>query len=186
MTKTLLISVLAIALPSVVFIAGGWLMMEVSGRNAVSRARPELSKGLGMRWKGYTTDEVKDYWALLGEEGQKAEQRVLQIDLVFAIAYCSAIGLSLFVLWTRLGLEYSPLWILLPVVAALLADWTETALQLGQLNLVVTKGLEWVRFGPIRIASVATVVKIWSVVASAVSLLILVVALIVCELRKAS
>src|SRR5688572_2606668 len=113
MTRTLLISLAAVSLPIIVFMVGGWLMMEVSGRNevlreAASRGVDLKSMSLSMKPSGYDVADVEKYWDKLGPKGRTAELQFLRIDLLFALFYSAAFAFSILTLWTALGGRLGP------------------------------------------------------------------------------
>lgn len=155
---------LMIALPFAVFASAGWLMQEISGRKAIvalyQGAAEELRKPLNLRPFGYRESQVTGQWKLLGELRPQHE-RFLEYDLIFPFFYAGAFAVSLLVGWTLLGRPCQPFWALLPALLMAVADWTENLIHLGQLRRFVESGD--VSAGWIALASSATVLKLWSI-----------------------
>ncbi len=148
-----------IALPIVVWIGGGAVMQQCSGRSTAA------GSGLGMKL-GYDTDEVAAFWKSIRDSSPQsasrpleAERDFLELDLIFPFFYGAALATSLLIGLVSLGRPFSPAWVLAPVALAVLADWAENLVQLRQLARYVVdeKSLQpnW-----IQIASAATVVKL--------------------------
>ena len=168
--KLILISLLVIAIPTVLSLVGGWLMLEVAGRHEVQREAKREGReleSLAMRLRGYDVSDVKKYWDDLGPKGQVAERKFLKIDLLFALCYSAAFAFSIMSAWTAIGGRFNAVFVLLlaPVVIVLFADWIETYIQLTRLNIYSVYG-DTASLSLIGVASCATVVKIWSFVLS--------------------
>jgi hypothetical protein len=152
MNKLILGAAVMLFLPTAVFLGGGWIMTEISGRELVKQQEP-----LNQRF-GYNVDAVHGYWQALDERARGAEVRFLELDLVFPFLYGGALATGLLLGWASLGRRFNPAWLLAPVAIALLADWTENLVQLGQLRrFSAHKALQesW-----IRVASAATTTKL--------------------------
>lgn len=181
MTRTLLISLAAVSLPTIVFMVGGWLMMEVSGRNEVlreakSRGVDLKSMSLSMKPRGYDLESVKSYWDKLGPNGRTAELRFLKIDLLFALFYSTTFAFSILTLWIALGGRPGAMlvFLMVPVFVVLAADWIEGYIQINQLGTYMAGGeLSAER---LAVASHATVTKIWAFVLSS----LIVIGLAIC------
>lgn len=121
---------------------------------------------LNLRLLGYQPDEVRHLWGALRGTPEDAkdllghEERSLRLDLIFPSLYAVALGVSLLLAWGWRNRGFSQGWLLLPVVIYLLADWTENLIQLGQLRLYRQAGPNALQDGRIRIASMATTVKL--------------------------
>ena len=169
MNRTILSAVVILALPMVVFFGGARGMTELSHRKQV----PE--KPLNRRFS-YNARDVRVYWAEF-EDGGRAEQKFLELDLVFPFLYGAALAISLLMAWAGLGRPFHPVWIITPLAITLLADWTENLVQLGQLKRFLA-GTP-IQEGWIRIASAATALKLSFFYASWLGLLALVLLLLV-------
>lgn len=160
-----MVTLTALALPIIIIVFGGWLMLEASGRNRVVAAAAETSepirKPLASRISGYGAEEVLTYWNRLGDDGRRAEVTFLRIDFLFAIFYSAALAFSIITTWTASDFRISLVLLLVPVAAALAADWTETAIHLKHLDGHITKTFTLQDIDPIaiKIASIATVTK---------------------------
>lgn len=125
-----------LAIPVVVLVFGGWLMLEATGRNDViaeAECRKEpIPLSPASRIKGYTASEIRSYWDILGDAGREAELRFLRVDLLFALFYSAALGFSLLCGRQAFDLSISPYLLLVPVLIGLGADWTENLIQLSQ------------------------------------------------------
>lgn len=164
-----MISALGIALPILVIIVAGKLMVEVSGRDRVVESisgKPEdFPKALQSRFYGYNAAEAKTYWDALRDEGRKAEIRLLQFDLLFPLLYGAALAFSVMTLWSALDIRTSMAWFLVPVIAAVITDWIETAILLQQVKNFDSTGT--FDAGQIQVASIATIAKSISIALSA-------------------
>ncbi|MFN7928180.1 MAG: hypothetical protein U0Y68_09565 [Blastocatellia bacterium] len=167
-----------LALPAASFYGGVWLMTKLSNHQLVLQemqkiAQPPLYQRLG----GYSLQEVKQCWEAFSPEALLAEERFLQLDLVFPFVYGGALTISLLLAWALLGRPFRPVWLLTPVVITMLADWTENLTQLGQLRLFTMKRGGALQANWIWLASLATTVKLLFFTLTAVGLLALVVLL---------
>ncbi len=118
--------------PFGVFKAGVWVMGAASGRTAT----PEP---LNTRFGGYGTEDAMVYWGGIrgreGREGLDAEMLFLEADLVFPFFYGGALAVSLLIGWALVGRCFPPGLCFLPVAIAVVADWIENLVQIGQLSL---------------------------------------------------
>jgi len=146
---------LTLLLPVLVFLAGSWAVVTISGRPAMTATSV---KPLGMRF-GYDTRAVDAYWKSLNIEGRGAERRFLELDLVFPFLYGGVFAAALLAAWIQLGRPCDPVWVVLPVIVTVVADWTENLVQLGQLGRyqpdAATLDPGW-----IQAASIATMLKL--------------------------
>lgn len=183
--RSLLTALFILLLPVVVFVGGAVLMEIVSGRAAIKE--PEIGR-LGLRFTGYGTKHITTYWEQMkanGDTNLQAERRFLQLDLLFAPLYCSAIAFSLYLAWMKFGDQFSLWWLILPIAIALLADWTENYFQLDLVANYIAADSS-VDDNYVRVASTATIAKAWSVSVGTVLLLGMVAMIIVSELRQRS
>jgi len=169
MAWKLLLPLALLTLPIVAGWGGGWLMALWSGRERVA---PVGLKPLYQRLS-YDLDDVKEYWAGFGD-GLPAERLFLKLDLVFPLVYGGAFAASLLLAWEALGRPVPPRWLLAPVVLTMLSDWTENLVQLAQIERYLGRGGGALQEGRIRVASLATAVKLISLVGCFVALVILV------------
>ncbi|UYN96166.1 MAG: hypothetical protein KIT25_04245 [Enhydrobacter sp.] len=95
----------------------------------------------------------------------KAARRLLLLDLAFPPIYGGALAAGLLVAWWKIGMPFGLSLLLLPVILAMAADWFENLVQLASRPSAVV----------VRLAGVATVLKLVGVTASFVLLLWLVV-----------
>ena len=103
-------------LPVVVFVGGAWIMSAASGRQTVPNQKP-LNQRLG-----YDTEAVDRYWGALDPPARRAEQRFLELDLVFPVFYGTALAVSLLIASAMLGGPVHPVWLIVPVVLTVGAD----------------------------------------------------------------
>lgn len=160
-------------LPVVVFVGGAWVMSTVSGRHTVDGQKP-----LNQRFLGYETREVDRYWGVLDTTARRAEQRFLELDLLFPTFYGTALGVSLLIASARLGRPVHAVWLIVSVVVTVVADWTENLVQLDQLRNYIGAGEKGLAAGWVRVASTATVVKLLFFSLSSLALLALLIPLI--------
>ena len=149
---------LVVALPIVGLLGGGRLFVELSGRQeSAGRGTP-----LFMRFTGYSVTDVATYWSDIasGGTGLKTERRFLELDLIFPFVYGGALCTSLLLLWTALGRTFSPAIPVVLIALTILADWCENLIQLRQLELFVALGAKGLQEGWMRLASIATIVKL--------------------------
>ena len=162
-------------LPLLILSGGGWLLQVLTGRELVAlRLKNRLPnrqdrRGLGLRIQGYTVEQVKIHWGVLSADERMIEQRFLIGDLIFVLFYS---GIFLYALLLACGYLSEPLpspWLVALVCAMALADWIETAIQFQQLKRLDRKNghlqKNW-----IRLASVATQIKLLSIVTAIIVL----------------
>ena len=153
-------------------------MAEVSGR-----ALPANQKPLGQRF-GYDADDARKHWDALNDKALGAEQRFLELDLVYPFLYGSALAFSLFMAWTSLGRPFNSLWLVTPSLIMVLADWTENVAQLHEMKRFINNRATTLNANWIRIASVGTTLKWAFVVGVSLLLISLVVVMIWRALRS--
>jgi len=157
----------AILLPAAVFFIGVFIMRKLSGHDYVKqqlrqKAAPENRRPLNMRFRGYDVRAVDQHWGVLDDHALKSEQRFLQMDLVFPLFYGAAFIAALWQAWSMLGRPFSLVWLIAPAAITVIADWTENLVQLTQLRLYKENGKAGLKSGSIRIASMATIVKLFA------------------------
>lgn len=158
-------AIFMIALPTVVFFGGAWIMSEMSDRERVMErlsqaAAPADQKPLNQRLC-YDVAAVHRHWGALDDTARHAERRFLELDLIFPFLYGVALATSLLMAWASLGRPFNPAWVLAPVVITLLADWTENLVQLGQIKrYIITSNETALQAGWIQVASTATMLKL--------------------------
>ena len=191
--------ILILGLPWVALITGGYLLERWSHRKDAdntlqkfaevlreSEAKsdpiapkfrnldPRFQKGLGMRYRGYTLPYVNQRWSALGTN-LKFERLSLEIDLVFPFVYGGALAAALLLAWAAAGRPFAPIFIVAPVAIAVIADWTENLIQLGQLKLFdASKPDGGLDSTMIQLASVATMTKLFFLMGSYLFLVVLV------------
>ena len=143
-------------LPIVVFVSGAWIMSRISGRRFVTGQKP-LNQRLG-----YDLKAVDRYWRALDRPARRAEQRFLTLDLVFPIFYGAALAASLLMASALLSGGTYAVWMVVPVLVTVVADWVENLVQLDQLRSYIESGEAGLAAGWIRLASGATIVKLLS------------------------
>ncbi|WP_305047025.1 hypothetical protein [Geoalkalibacter sp.] len=171
MAFALLKLLLALALPVVLFFGGGALMLHLSGRDQFPQTGAPESLPLNFRLGGYDLADAEAYWAWLGVEGQGAELRFLEIDLMFPLVYGGALLVSQLLIWAWLGRPFSPVWLLAPLAVTVVCDWTENLVHWHQLRRAMQDApaqAAWV-----QVASLATTAKILCFTLSAVLLVAL-------------
>lgn len=155
-------AVIIAALPIAIFFGGVWVMSKLSGYPQAKErflALPQQDrKPLNQRLH-YDVAAVQRRWEGL-QEAVQVERRLLEVDLVFPLLYCAAFVTSLVWAWASLGRPIHPAWLLAPVVITLLADWTENLVLLDQLRRYLAVGAPALQAGWIRIASLATALKL--------------------------
>ena len=155
MTRLFLAVTVLLLLPVVVFVGGAWIMSTVSGRHTVRDQKP-LNQRLG-----YDTKAVDRYWRELDTPARRrAEQRFLELDLVFPVCYGTALVVSLLTASAILGRPVRAAWLIVPVVVTVAADWVENLVQLDQLRSYINDGEKGLVPGWIHVASTATTVKL--------------------------
>lgn len=156
--------VIALLFPMVVFVLFEGFQEQQSGRKAALDALPQTqppAKPLNLRLY-YGADAATEFWgALKSTHGLEAEQKYLTLDLTFPFVYGGALMISLAWLLSASGAPWPRGRVFLPVVAAMVGDWTENLIQLDQMSRFISTG----RPGTIamRLSSVATDVKLGGV-----------------------
>jgi hypothetical protein len=171
MARPYLTVLVLLLLPIVVFMGGVQVMVMMSGRPNLTDPKP-----LNKRWLGYDAKAVAGYWDALKEPGRLAEQRFLQLDLVFPTLYGTAFAVSLVTASAKLGCPLHVAWVIAPVVVTVIADWVENLVQLDQLRDYIKSDkkdataldAKW-----IRVASTATIVKLLFFSISSLALIVL-------------
>lgn len=187
MTADLAVDLLIVlALPVAAFFGGAAVMTALSGRKHVRKRLCEVAaaqdrKPLNQRW-GYDVGAVDRHWRAFDSAAFRAERRFLQLDLVFPLLYGLAMAASLLMAWTLLGYPIWG-WLVTPVVVAMMADWVENSLLLGQLQGYEGHGKKALQASQIRVASAATILKLIAFLGALVMLVGLVGAIIVCGPR---
>lgn len=177
MSKIVLEAIIIIALPVIVFQGGAWLMAAISGRQYVLdqlQMAPEADRTPLNKRLHYDVDSVQRHWGALDDRALRAEQRFLELDLVFPLLYGGALAFALLMTRAALGWTFSSAWLLAPVLITVLADWTENLTQLSQLKHYLTSPPTALQADWIRVASFATLVKLIFVSGSFLVLLVLV------------
>src|SRR6266705_6263380 len=127
-------SLLAIAIPVIVFLGLGTMMMNLTGRDQFPQTADPASVPLNFRVTGYDAQTASEYWAWLGAAGRQAERRFLLTDLAFPLAYGASLVAGLFIAWNGAGRPISKGAIIAPVAITILTDWTENIVHLSQLG----------------------------------------------------
>lgn len=156
--------------PLSVFVIAGIGMNAITNRPpAIEELRKELGP-LNEKAFGYGKAAFRTFYKDLKADGRKVEKTFLELDLIFPFFYGGALAISLLLVWSMLGRPFNPAWIFVPVVLAVAADWTENLVHLGLTRNVPITG----NFDPgavwVGIASTATIVKIWVLLGSYLSL----------------
>ena len=139
-----------LVLPVAAFLAGAAWMQCYSG----ARRRPGA---LNLRFGGYDARAVAGYWH--GED-LDAERQLLRLDLAFPVYYgANALAAFAFAL-SRLGLDDRFGWAVALVAIVMVADWIENTIQLAQLARYAGGGEAALQPSAVRVASVATQVKL--------------------------
>jgi hypothetical protein len=173
-----------ILIPAVAFAGGAYLIQTLPGKRPTQSAvgGGAVPRALNLRLGGYRPADVEQYWAALGPEGRGVEIQSLRIDLAFPLLYGAAMGWALLTGKKTLRGRASVAW-LLPLVATVIADWTENGIQLSQLRAYVSRGASSLDTNLIGIASWATTTKLVLFVATYLIILIVGVQLIVAAVR---
>jgi hypothetical protein len=149
-----------LAIPVLAFLGGGWIVTKRSGREIVlEQIRKTNQKPLNQRLT-YDKEAFRTYWSALDGAARQAEQRFLELDLVFPFLYGGALAASLLLAWAALGRPFNPAWLLAPVAITLLADWTENLVQFDQVHRYLAGGETALQADWVRIASIATTLKL--------------------------
>jgi hypothetical protein len=167
-------AIVALALPTLVFVGGASLMSRLTDRQAVrerlNRDFPDNPRPLNMRF-GYDVATVREMWSSLDPAMQDSEQRFLQLDLVFPLVYGAGLAVGLLLMWAAAARPVNRAWLLALVGITIVADWIENLTQLQQLRrFLVDQRLD---AGWIGLASAATMVKLTFFTAAASAILIL-------------
>ena len=156
-----------LALPTVVFLAGVWVMNEASDRQQVTAALSVAGEcdraPLNQRF-GYDVAAVDRHWRpiVARTEAYEAERLFLELDLIFPILYGVALASSLLLARAQLQRPFHPVWAIAPVAIMVIADWTENLVQLSLLRHYATERIAALPEVWIHIASGATIVKLTS------------------------
>ncbi len=163
-----LIKIIGIFLfPIFAFLVAGYAIELVTNRSIAIKNLPDgMPKTLNMRPLGYDKTTFTNFYKALNEDGRKVEQLFLELDLIFPFLYGGALAASLLLVWIMLEKPFSPAWFLVPVAIILIADWTENLIHLGQIGKFINAGTTGLSSFWIGIASFATVLKIWTIIAS--------------------
>lgn len=149
------------------------------GRLLVKLSKRQESPDSLDKRKGYSLSDARGYWRALGEKGRAAEERFMWWDLSYPLAYGGALCAGVLVAWSRLGLHVvPPVALVAPIVIASVADWVEGLVHLRQLRRYKSGGEVAVEEGPIRLASIATLLKLAFLTLSFLILLALVALLL--------
>ena len=159
-------------LPLIIFFFGIKLLGWLGHRDEISRqVRAQLfgqdAKPLNVRLFGYGLDDVKKYWGVFDEQLFSFEQQALRLDLWFPFFYGGGLFFSLFQLTSTLNNGTPRLFFFIPTVVAMLADWTENLALLKQLRNYGKTGAVGLQASGIKTASIATMVKLWSLMFAA-------------------
>jgi hypothetical protein len=180
MSKLIAEAIVMLVLPAGAFLGGGWLMSELSNRarttQLLTNAKPADRKPLAQRLT-YDVDAVKGHWGALDGEALRDERRFLQLDLLFPLLYGAALAFSLVMAWDALGRRFNVAYVLAPVLITVLADWVENSLQLGQLANYTAGTM--LQEGSIRVASIATLLKLLFFSGASLALILLVCLLLI-------
>jgi len=171
LTTSLIKLLTAIVLPIAVFFIGGYLMLNLTGRDAFPQTSAPESVPLHFRIGSYTAEQVQAYWNWLGPEGRGAELRFLEVDLLFPVIYGGAILLALFIIRSGLARPLKPQWLVVPVGITMAADWVENLVHWQQLRRFLKD--EPVQAAWLQFASLATSTKIVFFTLSALLLVIM-------------
>jgi hypothetical protein len=132
-------SIFILGLPVVVFLGGGAIMSHLSGRDRVIERLRQLPDAADRRPLNsrlhYDAAAVQRHWGALDPSTLAAEQRSLELDLIFPLLYGAALASSLLLAWAALGRPFNPAWVIAPVAITILSDWTENLVLLSQSRL---------------------------------------------------
>lgn len=175
---------LLLALPTAVIVYGGRMMSSIVGRNEVTR---QLSQNAAKsdqmppfrRAFGYNAAQLKCHWDALDNSALEIEQRFLKLDLAFPFLYGAALTGALVVAWAALGHQTKPVWPILTVLIAIVADWVENIVGLSQLSQYMHDRESGLQAGWVAVASIATSVKWVFLVLSLLRLVFLVASIYV-------
>ena len=153
--------------PIFVFLVAGYAIKFITNRSVTIKNLPDgVPKTLNMRPFGYDKTTFAKYYEALNEDGRKVEQLFLELDLIFPFVYGGALAASLLFGWIMLDRPFSPAWLLVPVATILVADWTENLIHLGQIGKFTGTAAPDISSLAVGVASIATMVKIWTIVIS--------------------
>jgi hypothetical protein len=161
-------AIILLLLPAAVLFGGSWLISKETGRDRVLQALKTLPARadrtpLGLRWRPYDADSVHRHWTPMKEHGVLGvEKQVFQLDLVLPVFLAAAFLFSLVLAWKARGWNFPIGYLVVPAILMLLADWTENNRLLGQIDLMAAG--QALQADQIRIASVATRIKILMVI----------------------
>ena len=162
--------VIIFLLPFLAFLAGAYGVNILCGvkLNLVALLK-QNPKPLYARFCGYDKDSALLYWKSIRGKGQIAELNCFLLsDLALPLVYGSAFGFSIWTFWSSLDEPLSLYWLFLPLLVTMVADWTENTIQLLQLRRFVNSGKDKVQSMSIRIASLATTLKLALFVVTAI------------------
>jgi hypothetical protein len=173
MTRTVVRTLVVLAIPVVVFAGVGRLQSWHSGRDAAMRAAG-LSQHdtLNMRWH-YDAKDIDRFWTALQESGRVAERTFLQEDLVFPLFYGGSLAFSLLWLRPRTRVSWKPWHVLLPVLLGVVGDWTENLTQLNLLRGYIPQRPESLNQAAVDLSTFATDVKLGGITVATILLLAL-------------
>jgi hypothetical protein len=165
MSKRLLVTLLIVIFPSLVLGAGSVIGTQISNRSLVKKqhraAKLPLMDRISLGLRPYGVEAVKRHWVNpLNDDARAAERRFLQFDRNLAAAVAIALFLCLFITWRGLGQPFPLVYLLVPAIALLLADWTENRLLIGQLDRLLANPPLPLQPGQIRRAAMATLAKL--------------------------
>jgi hypothetical protein len=165
MARSVAMAALSLVIPALLFFGGVAGMAAASDQEHVKRrladaAPPVDRKPLNMRVTGYDAAAVRRHWGALDPRALAAVRGLLKLDLIFPLVYGAGLAVGLLLAWSSLERPFSRAWLVLPVAITMVADWTENVVQLHQLARFQASAAHPLHAGMIRIASVATVVKL--------------------------
>lgn len=172
----LMIFIKGIILPLAALGIGLFIMNKLSRHSDVQKqwqekAEPDDQKELNLRCGGYNRAAVHRHWAALDQQALALQRYFLQLDLVFPLLYGFALAIPLRGNWAILGEPFAPIWLLVPLFITILADWAENLVQLSQLQRYMERGEAGLDSGWIRVASLATTVKLFLFVSTCLLLI---------------
>jgi hypothetical protein len=162
-TPKLVKVVIALIFPTVVFMVFNHVQERLSKRDVALTCRKQAVDPLNTRLH-YNADDAAKFWGSLADPGPSAEQTYLKLDLLFPFLYGGALMISLLWLLSASGVGWPRSSVVLPVIIAMLGDWTENLIQLEQLPRFVTSGRSGLDDGAILFSSVATDIKLGGII----------------------
>lgn len=158
-------------------LVGLWIMNLVSNHRFVTKqwqewAKPKDQKELNLRCRGYNLDAVVRHWKVLDERALQLQVLFLKVDLLYPVVYGVSFAIAAACVWTKLGRPSWTGWFFIPIALIMLADWAENFLQLNELRRFMAHGIAGLQVETIRIASIATMIKLYML--SGIILLLLV------------